>query len=261
MRPLAATAAARTTRQPARPAKPRDGAPPASRGAANPRAPARRRAARSSAPASRRSAPRRVARTAAPRIHRRVSGPARRRAAPVRGRGRVAPPPVRLARFVRTLPDRRLVYRLVEGQWWIVVIGFLLMGIVAMQVSLLKLNAEIGRDVERSASLQRRNGELRAEVSRLSSGERIQAQASGLGMVMPPAGAVSYLRAGGARDARAAAEAVEQGRFAPGAQPIPLPSSTPAPPSAAQPPAAPGASTDADAVRAGGTLSAAGASP
>jgi hypothetical protein len=168
---------------------------------------------------------------------------------------------VGLARFLRTLPDRRLVYRLVEGQWWIAPIGFLLMGIVAMQVSLLELNAGIGRDVERSASLQRRNGELRAEVSRLSSSERIQTQAGALGMVMPPAGAVSYLRAGGPSDAREAAEAIEQGRFAPGAQAMPLPGSMPdqqVAPDAAQ---TPGAVTDPDSASAGGALIAAGTSP
>jgi cell division protein FtsL len=124
---------------------------------------------------------------------------------------------------VRTLPDRPLVHRLVRGQGWIVLLGFLLMGIVAMQVSLLKLNAGIGRDVERAASLQRRNGELRAEVSRLSSGERIQAKAAELGMVMPPAGAVTYLRGGRGGDVPGAVGALRAGRFAPGAPTSPPP--------------------------------------
>jgi len=123
---------------------------------------------------------------------------------------------LRAVRFASSLPDRRLVDRLVRGRGWIALIGFLLMGIVAMQVSLLKLNAGIGRDVERSASLERRNGELRAQVSRLQSGERIQDHAAALGMVMPPAGAVSYVRARTGVDARAAAAALRAGRLAPG---------------------------------------------
>jgi hypothetical protein len=168
---------------------------------------------------------------------------------------------VHLARFLRTLPDRRLVYRLVQGQWWIVLIGFLLMGIVAMQVSLLELNAGIGRDVERSASLLRRNGELRAQVSRLSSSERIQTEAGALGMVMPPAGAVSYLRARGPKDARAAGEAIERGRFAPGAEAMPLPGSMPGQQAVPEDPQTAGTLTDADAASAGGAAAAAGTSP
>ncbi len=166
-----------------------------------------------------------------------------------------------LARFLRRLPDHRLVYRLVQGQWWIVLVGFLLMGIVAMQVSLLELNAAIGRDVERTASLQRRNGELRAEVSRLSSSERIRTQAAALGMVMPPAGAVSYLRAGGPRDARVAAEAIEHGRFAPGAEAMPLPVSTAGQQVAPEPAQTSGELTDAEAASADGAAAAAGRSP
>ncbi|HEX2397102.1 MAG TPA: hypothetical protein VHI73_03080 [Solirubrobacteraceae bacterium] len=134
---------------------------------------------------------------------------------------------VRAARFASTLPERRLVDGLVRGRGWIALVGFLLMGIVAMQVSLLKLNAQIGRDVERSASLERRNGELRAEVSRLQSGERIQDRAGALGMVMPPAGAVSYVRDRAGLDAAAAAAALRAGRLAP------LPVAATAPPESA----------------------------
>jgi hypothetical protein len=135
---------------------------------------------------------------------------------------------VRAVHFVRTLPDRRVVESLVRGRGWIFVLGFLLMGIVAMQVSLLKLNAGIGRDVERAASLDRRNGELRAEVSRLSSGERIQESAASLGMVMPPAGAVTYLRGHGTADVQDAVVALQAGKFAPGA-PVSPPPSLPSP--------------------------------
>lgn len=207
MRAAAATAAARRTKAAARPA------------------------ARSTRPAPRRPAGRRAqTRPVSPRIPRRVSGPARGRARPAMARRPDQRPEVvaaarvvATARFVRALPDRPVVGRLVRGQGWIAVLGFLLIGIVAMQVSLLKLNAGIGRDVERAGNLERRNGELRAEVSRLSSGERIQARAAALGMVMPRPGAVAYVVAKPRSRGSAAARAVRDGRFAPGAPTVLLP--------------------------------------
>jgi hypothetical protein len=82
-----------------------------------------------------------------------------------------------------------------------------------MQVSLLKLNAGIGSSVERAAALERSNGELRAQVSQLESGGRIQDKTASLGMVMPPAGQITYLHAGRGATAGAAAEALRQQSF------------------------------------------------
>jgi cell division protein FtsL len=137
-------------------------------------------------------------RSPAPRVPRRVSGPARK--------PRVAPAPRRqpLAARLRRLPDARLLDRLIRGRAWIVVIGVLLMGIVVMQVSLLKLNTGIGRAVEATSTLERKNSALRLSVSRLSSGERIQRMAERMGMVMPQPDNVRYLTVRGDRDARSA---------------------------------------------------------
>ena len=173
--------------------------------------------------AARRARRRPSARTVAPRIPRRVSGPLRARTAP-RARASVALPlGVRLAAFASTLPDRGIVDRMVRGRAWIAVVGTLLIGLVAMQVSLLKLNAGIGTDVERAAGLERTNGELRAQVSELESGARIQEQVGGLGMVMPPAGQISYLTAGGQGTAAAAAGALADQRFNDPSKAQPLP--------------------------------------
>ena len=173
--------------------------------------------------AARRARRRPSARTVAPRIPRRVSGPLRARTAP-RARASVALPlGVRLAAFASTLPDRGIVDRMVRGRAWIAVVGTLLIGLVAMQVSLLKLNAGIGTDVERAAGLERTNGELRAQVSELESGARIQEQVGGLGMVMPPAGQISYLTAGGQGTAAAAARALADQRFNDPSKSQPLP--------------------------------------
>ncbi|HTN25669.1 MAG TPA: hypothetical protein VL120_16900 [Solirubrobacteraceae bacterium] len=94
----------------------------------------------------------------------------------------------------------RLMDRLVRSRVWIGVVAFALIGIVAMQVSMLKLNAGIGRAVETISTLDRTNASMRAEVSRLSSGDRIQSLAGARGFVMPAPADVTYLRA---RDARA----------------------------------------------------------
>ncbi len=165
----------------------------------------------------------RVLRSPAPRAPRRVSGPARPRAVPRR------PEPVpqtRLAR-VSTLADARLLERLVRGRFWIPIVAVALLGIVFMQISMLKLNAGIGRAVQASLTLERQNALLRAEVSRLDGGERIQGVASRLGMVLPPAGGHRYLTAGREGEAQRAAASVRP--------PAPIESS---PQVAAVPPAA-----------------------
>ena len=157
--------------------------------------------------AARRSHARRPA--AVPRHARRISGPVAR---PV--------PNVPLPRSVprretgaferlRALPDHRMVDRLLRGRVWIWLIGIMLGGIVAMQVSLLKLNAGISNAVETSSTLERVNADLETEVARLSSGERIQIAAADEGMVAPPAGDVGYLTARPGADPRLAAERMQ----------------------------------------------------
>ncbi|HEX8083105.1 MAG TPA: cell division protein FtsL [Solirubrobacteraceae bacterium] len=111
----------------------------------------------------------------------------------------------RILEALRALPDARWLDRLLRGQGWIVLIGIALMGIVAMQVSLLKMNAGIGQSIEQAGSLERQNADLRAEVSKLSSEERIATVAEKNGLVMPDAGEVRYVRVRGEADARKAA--------------------------------------------------------
>jgi len=126
---------------------------------------------------------------------RRVSGPARGRAdvlRPVPG-GAIAAR--RLVDAADGVASSRAVDRLVGGRVWIALLAVALIGIVAMQVHTLRLNAQIGRDVERIDELRRVNSAARSEVSRLSAGERIQATAAQLGLVMPSAGDVTYLEA------------------------------------------------------------------
>ena len=141
--------------------------------------------------------------TAVPRHHRRVSGPMR----PVP----VGPARQRTSAFerLRALPEHRIVDKLLRSRAWIVLVALMLGGIVAMQVSLLKLNAGISRAVQTSATLERQNADMQDTIARLSSGERVRTAAADSGMVAPPAGDVGFLRSRGARDDVLAAQRMQ----------------------------------------------------
>ena len=120
----------------------------------------------------------------APARPRRVSGPLR--PAPAAGAA-VRRGTTGVFERIRALPETRFVDGLLRGRAWIWLIGLLLGGIVAMQVSLLKLNAGISRAVTTSATLERQNADLEAGIARLSSGDRVRAEALEEGMVSPAA--------------------------------------------------------------------------
>jgi hypothetical protein len=126
----------------------------------------------------------------APRGPRRISGPV---AAPAGAA--TLPRNTSVFGRIRALPEHRVVDRLLRSRLWIWALGALLGGIVTMQVSLLKLNSGISRAVETTVTLERQNADLEASIARLSSPDRIESGATALGMVMPPAGDVSYLTA------------------------------------------------------------------
>jgi cell division protein FtsL len=144
-----------------------------------------------------------------------VSGPARGRRLR-RGRATLG---ARAVAGLRALPDHGVVERLTRGRLWIGLIGCLLLGLVSMQVALLKLNAGIGRAVQQGANLERRNGELRAEISRLGSEQRIQAMGAKLGLIMPDAGHVTYVTPRPGQDTAAAVQALRANRLGPAAAP------------------------------------------
>ncbi len=167
-----------------------------------------------------------VRRSVAPPAPRRVSGPAagtasggviavpapgrarptRERTAPSRPRtsrprrgvGSAARVPRRLrtTAYLRALPDHVLLDRIIRGRVWIPLLGVLLAGIVFMQVEVLKLNAGIGRSLERGSALQAQNELLRAGVSQLSDEQRIERIAAQLGMVMPAPEQLRFVKTG-----------------------------------------------------------------
>lgn len=139
----------------------------------------------------------------APFAPRRISGPVRRpipAGPPVRGRTSAFE---RIAR----LPDYRLVDRLLRSRAWIWLIGIMLGGIVAMQVSLLKLNTGISRAITTQQTLEHNNQVLKMQITQLSSAEGIRSKAGDMHMVDPPAGDTRYLKSRGVeKDAPRAAK-------------------------------------------------------
>jgi hypothetical protein len=140
---------------------------------------------------------------------RRVSGPARagsNHPASHRTRGWAGPAhAVGLAEAVAT---HRLLDRLIRGRVWIGVIAFALIGIVTMQLVLLKLNAGIGRSLVRETLLQRENATMSAENSEVAAGEQVEVQAEHAGMELIPEGALRFLTAHPASDVSKAAAAL-----------------------------------------------------
>ena len=128
-----------------------------------------------------------------PSAPRRVSGPVRRPlTAPRRGT---------LARLL----DAPVLERLLRGRVWIAIVGVALLGIVAMQVTILRLGASIGASVTRIQQLEQSNQSAETQIARLQPGGDIATTAAKLGMVYPPAGDLVYLRAGAGQAAIAAA--------------------------------------------------------
>jgi hypothetical protein len=91
--------------------------------------------------------------------------------------------------------DHGLLDRLIRGRLWIGLIAFALIGIVAMQLVVLRLNTEIGKGLERKATLQREISGLQVSSSALSAYERVAAEAVRRGMQPAPQGQGGFLAA------------------------------------------------------------------
>ncbi len=137
-----------------------------------------------------------------PPAPRRVSGPARGRSAAVPARDRHIAP--RTAGALKRLSAASLLDRLILGRAWIALLAFALIGVVAMQLVVLKLNTGIGRTLQRQVLLQRENAELGIENSAYSAESRIAPLAAATGMTFAPPGTVHFVASSGADVARAA---------------------------------------------------------
>jgi hypothetical protein len=143
-------------------------------------------------------APARARLRAAPPAPRRVSGPALGigpglSAPPITGgTGAIA---LGLAGAAARVSRHRLLDRLIWGRTWIAFVAFALIGIVTMQLGLLKLNGGIGRALEHEALLQRENAALSIEDSELAADSPVQSRAARIGMELAPLSALVFLTA------------------------------------------------------------------
>jgi hypothetical protein len=79
---------------------------------------------------------------------------------------------------------------------WIGLVAFALIGIVTLQLVLLKLNTTIGHDLAQASVLQRENAALSIENSESVASNRVEARAAGIGMEPIPAGSLRFLAVG-----------------------------------------------------------------
>jgi hypothetical protein len=136
--------------------------------------------------------------------HRRPSqpgSPARRRASADSRPGLA----LRGAGALAGVPSSAFLDRLVRGRLWIGLLAFALIGIVAMQLLVLKLNTGVGRTLGNVAALQRENAQLSIEDSVLSSESRVAPLAAADGMTLAAPGTVHFVTASNADISRAAA--------------------------------------------------------
>jgi hypothetical protein len=113
-----------------------------------------------------------------------------------------------LIEALKRVSTHPMLDRLIRGQIWIALVAFALIGIVTLQLGLLKLNAGIGHALQRKASLQRENAALSIENSELAAGDVVESSAGRLGMEVVPVGALRFLTARPASDAHRAAGAL-----------------------------------------------------
>jgi hypothetical protein len=148
---------------------------------------------------------------------RRISGPARGRVAakPARNPG-IA---LRTAGALERVSPSGLLDRLIVGRAWIGLLAFALIGVVAMQLVVLKLNTGIGRTLQRQVLLQRENAELGIENSVYSAESRIAPLAAAAGMTFAPPGTVHFVAASAADIPRAASALASAAQASAGGQP------------------------------------------
>jgi hypothetical protein len=162
---------------------------PRTRPRREPAAPARKGRSRTAKP-SRKPAPRAAAPSRKPAA--RATAPRRTPAG-----GHLIPLAVgRTAVAVRGLPDSGLMVRLTRRRAWIVVLGLLLAGIVALNVATLSFSATAGKIEADIETLAQENSVLRSRLAKRLSNDRVEAAASAGGMVAPGPTEITYREAG-----------------------------------------------------------------
>ena len=155
-----------------------------------------------------------------------------------------APPRLSLAAAavgtISSAADSGIVLGLTRSRLWIGVVGTLLVGIVALNVMALSLNAGSSETAALSEDLREANSALRADIADGLSNEYLQNAAARIGLVMPPAASALMLTPSAA-DAAEAARRLRRGDFTLGTA-----YAAPAPEVAETPVADPAATTTPD---------------
>jgi cell division protein FtsL len=160
-----------------------------------------------------RAAPLAPGRPFAPPRPRRVSGPLRVPARNAPARRAVADSGglvLGLLGMLEALSSHRLLDRLIRGRMWIGIVAFALIGIVTLQLGLLKLNSSIGHALEAESQLQRENAALSIENSELAGGNRVESQAERLGMRLTSVGGLQFHESHARSDVPQAAAALRE---------------------------------------------------
>jgi hypothetical protein len=146
---------------------------------------------------------------------------------------------------VSGLAESGLVHRLTRGRMWIGLLTTLLVGIVALNVFTLSVNATSSRTTRQTDVLQRQNSALQGQIAAAgASSDRVQTLAGKLGMIVPELGSIGYVEAG-PKDAALAAQRLESGAITAGATTTTstatttVPTTTPTTPTATTPVATP----------------------
>lgn len=121
-----------------------------------------------------------------PPAPRRVSGPARS--------ARIERTPTGASAIALRLIDHPWLERLIRGRAWIAIVATALLGIVAMQVALLRVGAQIGSETAAVNALQQQNAQMQYTIGAAEASRGLGASPSSLGMLFPPPGAVTYLQ-------------------------------------------------------------------
>jgi hypothetical protein len=99
--------------------------------------------------------------------------------------------PTRVEPRARTRAARR---PLRGGIFWIVLLGVLLAGVVALNVAVLRQNMTLDKLDRDRTQLRAENAALQSQLSSSVAAPRLQARASKLGLVPAPAEDTSYVR-------------------------------------------------------------------
>jgi hypothetical protein len=91
------------------------------------------------------------------------------------------------------LADSSLVVRLTRGRLWIGALAVLLVGIVALNVMALSLNASSSKTGRQADALKQQNSALRAQLAGHVSSQKVQRLATSLGLIFPEPGDIRYL--------------------------------------------------------------------